>query len=156
MLESTSDPRRGWPEIHGLYSQVLSWTSRPNSPLETTSRIPADGRVEYLGVTLHIADAVPLDGVDHGLRLFEGHGHGFLADDVLAVFGGDDGVLGVEGVGRAHPHSVNVGALAHGLHAVEGLDAVLLAGCVQSLLPDVRDRCELHVLDCVDASEDRS
>ena len=39
MLESTSDPKRGWPEIHGLYSQVLTWSSRPSSPLDTTSRI---------------------------------------------------------------------------------------------------------------------
>jgi hypothetical protein len=47
-------------------------------------------------------------GGDHAVAFAQVHRHGFLADHMLAVTGGTDGMLGMQRVGGGNPHRVDV------------------------------------------------
>ena len=60
--------------------------------------------------------------LDHGAALGGVEGHGLLAEDVFARFGGADGVLGVHVVGEADVDGVDVGILSDGVEVFVVID----------------------------------
>src|SRR5208337_719293 len=59
----------------------------------------------------HEPDVCRLASRDHRLGLGHIGGHGLFAEDVLAGFGGADGVLGVHGVGQRDVDGVDGGVV---------------------------------------------
>ena len=93
--------------------------------------------------------AVPAGGVGHRLGLLRVHGHGLLAQHVLAGVQGGDGALGVRGVPGAHADRVELRAgrehVVHVQEAAGRIHMILVAAMVQVPLVDVAQGVELHV-----------
>jgi len=63
--------------------------------LNHLANFPNQGR-EAHHVSDHEPDAMPSTRINHLLALFDVHGHGLLAEDVLACLGREDRVLGMQ------------------------------------------------------------
>ena len=63
-----------------------------------------------------------LAGVDHGLGIGDGGGHGLFAEHVLAGLGRADGVLGVHAVGQGDVDGVDVFVVGDGVDSFVAVD----------------------------------
>ncbi len=67
--------------------------------------------------------------IDHPLALFYRHFHRLFAEHMLSCFGGEDGLLAVQGVGSHDIDNVDVVVVGHLPHGLVGIDAVI-GNCV--------------------------
>ena len=75
----------------------------------------ADRRIQALGVAHDQSHAIARDSGNHPVGLREAQRQRFVEDDLLAVLGGDDGMLRVQTIRGQDVDRVQVGVGAHGL-----------------------------------------
>jgi hypothetical protein len=113
--------------VTGLHRLYLS----KGTGLNKGANLEEDG-IEVEPVADHEVDVVGAASVDHVAALGGGNSHGLLTEDMLAGFGGADGVLAVHRVGERDVDGVNgfvVSDVVIGFVGIDGVggDAVLIA-----------------------------
>ena len=103
----------------------------------------------------HQASAASLDRLDHLVRFIERDRHRLFQDHMDAGFGGSDGMLGVDRIGRGDPDGVYFAALAHSRDAGKRLDlGMVFVERVQCVFAQVGYSRELNVLGALQIRND--
>ena len=80
------------------------------------------GGFEVAAVGDHELDVGGLAGGDHGFGFGDADAHGFFAEDVLAGFGGAEGVFGVHGVGQGDVDGIDFVIVSKAVHILVVVD----------------------------------